>query len=38
MVGEHEVVQVPNQQTRYAERMMHSGKKGTKRSVSETKK
>jgi hypothetical protein len=36
--GEHEVVQVPNQQTRYAERMMHSGKKGTKRSVSETKK
>ena len=34
----HEVVQVPNQQTRYAERMMHSGKKGTKRSVSETKK
>ena len=36
--GGHEVVQVPNQQTRYAERMMHSGKKGTKRSVSETKK
>jgi hypothetical protein len=36
--GEREVVQVPNQQTRYAERMMHSGKKGTKRSVSETKK
>jgi hypothetical protein len=36
--GEHEVVQVPNQQTKYAERMMHSGKKGTKRSVSETKK
>jgi hypothetical protein len=36
--GGHEVVQVPNRQTRYAERMMHSGKKGTKRSVSETKK
>ena len=36
--GEHEVVQIPNGQTRYAERMMHSGKKSTKRSVSETKK
>jgi hypothetical protein len=36
--GEHEVVQIPNGQTRHAERMMHSGKKSTKRSVSETKK
>ena len=36
--GGHEVAQIPNQQTRYAERMLHSGKKGTKRSVSETKK
>lgn len=34
----NQLVQIPNNQTRNAERMLHSGKKGTKRSVSETKK
>lgn len=34
----NQLVQIPNNQTRNAERMLHSGKKSTKRSVSETKK
>tara|TARA_B100000941_G_scaffold284711_1_gene255808 strand:+ start:137 stop:712 length:576 start_codon:yes stop_codon:yes gene_type:complete len=36
--AEHPIVQVPNAQTRATQVMMKSGKKGTKRSVSETKK
>ena len=35
---DHPMVQVPNAQSRSQEIMMNSGKKGTKRSVSETKK
>ena len=37
-VQEHPIVRVPNAQSRSQEIMMKSGKKGTKRSVSETKK
>lgn len=37
-ISGHPVVQVPNAQTRSQEVLMNSGKKGTKRSVSETKK
>jgi len=36
--GRHPMVQVPNAQTRAEETLKHSGKKATKRSVSETKK
>jgi len=36
--GNNQLVQIPNNQTRNAERILHSGRKSTKRSVSETKK
>jgi 5-methylcytosine-specific restriction endonuclease McrA len=36
--GNNQIIQIPNRQTRYEERIQNSGKKSTKRSVSETKK
>jgi 5-methylcytosine-specific restriction endonuclease McrA len=36
--GNNQLVRIPNNQTRNAERILHSGRKSTKRSVSETKK